>query len=116
MYASVSARGDTIEEALAEACYDLASGCEDWPDPFDKPGYVQVWGTPVSDCAIEWMRGWVQQNPPAAVWQEAKGRSQRKVAAGWRSTPERELGDKFGPWWMFPLASGGWHFFGWVNT
>jgi len=64
-----------------------------WPDPFDKTA-VQVWPEPVIDCAIGWMRGWIAQNPPRGV----------------------DPDDKWGPWMAFPLAAGGWHFFGWVNT
>ena len=49
---------------------------------------------PVSDEAVEWMRGWCGTHPPEGV----------------------DPDDKWGPWLVFPLKSGGWHFFGWVNT
>jgi hypothetical protein len=103
--------GRTAEEALAALTEKLRAGneagiaadgepdWEGWADPQDKcaAGYVQVWDKPVPDEGIEWMRGWCQQNLPA-------------------SPPTGEPGDKYGPWLAFPLASGGWHFFGWVNT
>ena len=64
-----------------------------WPDPFEK-GWVQVWAEPVKDEATEWMRGWTAQHAPEGV----------------------DPDDKWGPWMTFPLAGGGWMFFGWVNT
>jgi hypothetical protein len=64
-----------------------------WSDPFHK-GFRQVWGKPVDDCAVEWMRGWIAQHPPQGT----------------------DPDDKWGPWMAFRLTSGGWHFFGWVNT
>jgi hypothetical protein len=66
---------------------------EHWPDPFGKDA-VQVWAEPVKDMAVDWMRGWTEQHPPDGV----------------------DPDDKWGPWLAFPLASGGWHLFGWVNT
>lgn len=72
-----------------------------WPDEgpvpwcalFDK-GFRLVWEKPVDDCAVEWMRGWIAQHPPQGT----------------------DPDDKWGPWMAFRLTSGGWHFFGWVNT
>jgi hypothetical protein len=64
-----------------------------WADPFRK-GFVQVWEKPVLAVAADWMRGWIAQHPPAGV----------------------DPDDKWGPWLTFPLADGGWLFFGWVNT
>ena len=64
-----------------------------WPDPFRK-GYVQVLDEPVKDVAADWMREWVSQHPPQGV----------------------DPDDKWGPWMTVPLESGGWMFFGWVNT
>ena len=75
--------------------WDEDGNCElqSWPDPFQK-GFRQVWGKPVDDYAIEWMRGWIAQHPPQGT----------------------DPDDKWGPWMAFRLTSGGWHFFGWVNT
>ena len=86
---SFRADGYTAYRLMANEDGDLSH----WPDPFEKKA-VQVWPEPVIDCAIEWMRGWIAQNPPKGV----------------------DPGDKWGPWMAFPLADGGWHFFGWVNT
>lgn len=83
-----------LDKLTADDKPDPEDGYEGWTDPYDKPSYVQVWDKPVADDAIEWMQGWVCQNPPEGV------------------DPE----DKWGPWLMFPLERGGWHFFGWVNT
>jgi hypothetical protein len=82
--------GYTDAEPPEDGGYD---GPQSWPDPFTK-GFRQVWGKPVDDCAIEWMRGWIAQHPPQGT----------------------DPDDKWGPWMAFRLASGGWHFFGWVNT
>lgn len=65
-----------------------------WEDPAAKPGYLPAWGNPVPECAVDWMVGWCYKHPPAGV------------------KPQ----DKWGPWLVFPLEAGGWHFFGWVNT
>lgn len=108
-YIAEAAPGATAEEALEalraafrERGYtdadDLSgewddNGPEPWPDPFAK-GYVQVWDKPVKDYAADWMRGWTAQHPPDGV----------------------DPDDKWGPWMTFPLESGGWMFFGWVNT
>lgn len=106
-YMTQTMPGRTAGEAMAalaekfKADADAAGepGWEGWTDPAEKcaRGYVQVWDKPVPDEAIEWMRGWCEQSLPA------------RPLTG-------ELGDKYGPWLAFPLASGGWHFFGWVNT
>jgi len=97
--------GATADEALealragfrAEGYTDAEEWADDgptpWPDPFLK-GYVQVWDEPVKDMATDWMRGWIAQHPPQGV----------------------DPDDKWGPWMTFPLESGGWMFFGWVNT
>ena len=106
-YIAQAVRGDTPEAALAQVRasfraqgYTEAEQSDDWdrdgipwPDPFAK-GIVQVWDKPVADCATDWMRGWIAQHPPQGV----------------------DPDDKWGPWMTFPLESGGWQFFGWVNT
>jgi hypothetical protein len=66
-----------------------------WGDPFLK-GCVQVRDEAVTDEAIGWMRAWCEQQLP-------------------EPREPGDIGGKFGPWLAFPLASGGWHFFGWVN-
>lgn len=103
-YMTETLPGATAAEALAALLVKFKT---DWPpdeenedpgwlDPQEKcaTGYVQVWNKPVKDEAVEWMRGWAAQHPPASV----------------------DPDDKWGPWMTFSLASGGWHFFGWVNT
>lgn len=106
-YLAMAAPGGTAEEAhaallagfRAEGYTDLDHYGDDddgpvpWADPFRK-GRVQVWDKPVKDMAAEWMRGWIAQHPPEGV----------------------DPDDKWGPWMTFPLESGGWMFFGWVNT
>jgi hypothetical protein len=95
-----TAAGKTADEAFAVLSEKFAEWTEDtdehksWRDPAAKPGYVQVWDKPVSPAALEWMRGWTAQNPPEGV----------------------DPDDKWGPWMTFPLETGEWHFFGWVNT
>jgi hypothetical protein len=110
-YVAETAPGATAGEALAALAAKFKaendqraaeSGYEDWDgwlDPQYKcaSGYVELWHSPVSDCAIEWTRGWCEQRLP-------------------RDPKLSEPGGKFGPWLAFPLESGGWHFFGWVNT
>jgi hypothetical protein len=122
-YITETAAGATPDEALkamldrfaAEYPSDEAEGYEGWRDPHCKPGYIQVWDKPVTDEAIDWMRGWVEQNPPASLLQASAERARDLSAKyGWEVKPDPF--DKFGPWLMFPLACGGWHFFGWVNT
>ena len=84
-------RDDKItDQPVAEEHRDLI---EHWPDLFEKDA-VQVWAEPVKDVAVDWMRGWTEQHPPAGV----------------------DPDDKWGPWLAFPLESGGWHIFGRVNT
>ncbi len=100
-YVAETATGSTPKEALTAMLTKLVGddlpdekeGYGGWTCPFRK-GYVQVWQKPVTDDAIDWMRGWTRQHPPDGV----------------------DPRDKWGPWLMFPLASGGWHFYGWVNT
>lgn len=102
MYVTDTATGASPDEALkamldklvGDDVPDEGEGYAGWLDPYRKPGYVQVWDKPVTDDAIDWMRGWTEQNSPEGV----------------------DSDDKWGPWLMFPLASGGWCFFGWVNT
>jgi hypothetical protein len=123
IYVTESVTGATPDEALATMLNRLTAddqpdpdeGYEGWTDPHNKPGYIQVWEEPVTDDAIAWMRGWVEQNPPAALVEAAmRGAEETSSAYGFRVEPDPL--DKFGPWLMFPLARGGWHFFGWVNT
>jgi len=68
-------------------------GPVEWSGPFAKD-FVQVQEKPVPDVALDWMRGWIAQHPPEGV----------------------DPDDKWGPWMTFPLESGEWMFFGWVNT
>lgn len=75
-----------------ENAWDVG-GAIPWPDPFRK-GYVQVWAKPVKLAMTDWMRAWITRNPPEGV----------------------DPDDKWGPWMTFPLESGGWMFFGWVNA
>jgi len=88
-----TAPGTTADTALENIRRSIADRYPHWPDPLEK-GYVQVWPEPVGDEAIEWMRHWCYRHPPAEV----------------------DPDSKWGPWLAFPLKSGGWHFFGWVNT
>lgn len=83
-------RADGYTDQESDGGYD---GPTSWPDPFRK-GFVQVHDKPVADVALDWMRGWIAQHPPEGI------------------DPE----DKWGPWMTFPVESGGWMFFGWVNT
>lgn len=93
-YAAETGRGEAPDDALADMLARwLADVNPDWRDPYDK-GHVQVWDEPVTDDAVEWIRGWCMQHPRDGV----------------------DPSDKWGPWMTFPLARGGWHFFGWVNT
>lgn len=92
-YEAKTAVGATPEEALTAMLDAWLADYMSWDDPRSK-GYVEAWDKPVTDDAIEWMQGWVMQSPPEGV----------------------DPNDKWGPWLMFPLASGGWRFFGWVNT
>jgi hypothetical protein len=91
-FASISGQGRTPNDGLAVAL-DAWVQDTDWPDPFNK-GIHLVDMAPVAASAIEWMVGWTLQNPPEGV----------------------DPDDKWGPWLAFPLADGGWQFFGWVNT
>jgi hypothetical protein len=117
-YIAETAHGPTVEVAYQQMIAALTSRHEDWDDPVEKGGdirWIQVWPDPVPDCAIEWMRGWVEQNPPAVLVEAAEADTHARSARyGWRVKPEPF--DKFGPWLVFPLASARWHFFGWVNT
>ena len=88
-----TAPGATPADALETVRSKLAELYPDWPDPLDKD-WVQVWPEPVGEEAVEWMRGWCGTHPPEGV----------------------DPDDKWGPWLVFPLKAGGWHFFGWVNT
>jgi hypothetical protein len=92
-YAANAANGATPDDALTAMLEEWLANSTHWDDPWQK-GYAQVWDKPVTDDAIEWMQGWLRQNPPDGV----------------------DPRDKWGPWLMFPLARGGWYFFGWVNT
>lgn len=118
-YMAETGIGPTVEVAYQQVIAEITSRFEDWDDPAGKGGqmrWIQVWPDPVPDCAVEWMRGWVQQNPPDVLVRYAREQARREVAAGPVGQQMREMFDKFGPWLTFPLASGGWHFFGWVNT
>lgn len=99
-YMAETIQGPTARDAYANLIADLTE--DGWTDPADKPGYVQVWADLVDECAVEWMRGWTAQHPPADLL------ATRRY--------EWDRNGVWGAWLMFPLASGGWHFFGWVNT
>ena len=105
-YMVETAPGATLDEAYAALLdgfreqgwvdaehIDYDTEGQAWADPFHK-GFVRVLDKPVTESATEWMRGWVAQNPPEGV----------------------DPDNKWGPWMAFPLAAGGWMFFGWVNT
>lgn len=96
LHVSESADGATAEEALTNMLEAFAGEQRaeyGWECPWSK-GHVQVWDKPVTDDAVDWMVGWITQHPREGV----------------------DPDDKWGPWMLFPLASGGWHIFGWVNT